>query len=94
MLNCNYFIIEEALQFSLITKFSRFEIRAINFTKIDNEFDVTNTKIGRLIVEGLLRGLEGKDAFGTKFPLIERHYPSVFLGNDYLIVFDHSEIYI
>jgi hypothetical protein len=45
----------------------------------------------RYAVTAVLRGLIGKDTFGTKWKVARRRFPVVRLLEDYVVVFDPAE---
>jgi len=44
-----------------------------------------------MIVNAVLEQLLNIDTFGSGFPIISRNYPSLFIKEDVLVIFDPSE---
>lgn len=56
----------------------------------EGQYVVTNQKVGELYLESVLKNIIGMKGFGTGFPLLPRKYPVLYVGRDYITIYDAS----
>lgn len=58
---------------------------------VDPKFVVTDPYVARYTLTAVLKGLVGKNVFGTGWKTFARKYPIIRILYDYVIIFDGSE---
>lgn len=81
-----------AMEKNLKVVVSNTGIFAPTFTSINPKFVLTSEALATFGIDEVVKGLTQKDVFGSGFPVIYRRYPGVKVRENYMVVFDHSEI--
>jgi hypothetical protein len=62
------------------------------YYSLDKNFVITDLYIAKHTLAAMLKGLVGKQTFGTGWKLFGRKYPLARVNEDFIVFFDGSEI--
>ncbi len=62
------------------------------YYSLDKNFVITDLYIAKYTLAAMLKGLVGKQTFGTGWKLFGRKYPLARVNEDFIVFFDGSEI--
>jgi hypothetical protein len=60
------------------------------YYSLDKNFVITNPYIAKNTLAAMLKGLVGKQTFGTGWKLFGRKYPVARVNEDFIVFFDGS----